>query len=156
MRPQIPRSQELNAAASLVVLRSSASGFRTSRREHAYLLCDRWDNEFAVLGESCTCTARDPGFWLNRIVLAPSRHWCLGFRKFGSARRGNGGEGAIRLTGVFSDYRLTGFDGQVSGHDDLPVGQCTRAALFEGWSVDEVTFGVEVVVDVGVDGCELL
>ena len=45
---------------------------------------------------------------------------------------------------------MSGFGGQVSGHDDLPLGQCGRATLFVGLAIDEMTFGIEVIVDVGV------
>ncbi len=38
----------------------------------------------------------------------------------------------------------------------LPLGQGGRAALLESLAVDEMAFGVEVIVDIGVYGSELL
>jgi len=38
----------------------------------------------------------------------------------------------------------------------LPLGKGGRASLLERWSIDAVTFGAEVIVDIGVDGSELL
>ncbi len=43
-----------------------------------------------------------------------------------------------------------------SGHDQLPLSQCGRAAFLVGLAIDEVAFQVKVVVDIGVDGGELL
>jgi hypothetical protein len=40
--------------------------------------------------------------------------------------------------------------------DDLPLGQCGRTTLLVGLAIDEVTFGIEVVVDIGVNRGELL
>ena len=42
------------------------------------------------------------------------------------------------------------------GSELLPLGQGGRAAIFESWSIDAVTFGAEVIVDIGVDGSEFL
>lgn len=40
--------------------------------------------------------------------------------------------------------------------EDLPLRQGSGASCLVGLAVDEMTFEVEVVVDVGVDGSELL
>ena len=37
-----------------------------------------------------------------------------------------------------------------------PVGECCGAALFEGFAIDDVTFLIEVVGDVGVDRSKFL
>ena len=39
---------------------------------------------------------------------------------------------------------------------DLPLCQCGRAAGFVGFSVDEMAFGIEMVVKRGMDGSEFL
>lgn len=46
--------------------------------------------------------------------------------------------------------------GRCLPHEVLPLGQGSRAAGLVGLSIDEVAFGVEVIVDVGMDGGELL
>ena len=43
-----------------------------------------------------------------------------------------------------------------SGHKAAPLGQRGRTEHLVGRSIDEVAFGIEVIVDVGVDRCELL
>ena len=43
-----------------------------------------------------------------------------------------------------------------SGHKGLPLGKGSRAARFEGLSIDEVAFGVEMVMQGGMDGGEFL
>ena len=48
------------------------------------------------------------------------------------------------------------FDRRGSGHEAAPLGQGGRAERFVGRSIDEVAFGIEVIVDVGMDGGELL
>ena len=42
------------------------------------------------------------------------------------------------------------FDRRGSGHEAAPLGQGGRTERFGGGSIDEVTLGVEVIVDVGV------
>ena len=64
--------------------------------------------------------------------------------------------GAVSLTGVVSARRGLPARRASSAHDVAPLGQCGRATFAVGLTVDEVTFLVEVVVDLGVDGAELL
>lgn len=42
------------------------------------------------------------------------------------------------------------------GNEVLPLDQGGRASLLERWSIDEVAFGIEMIVDIGVEGSELL
>ena len=44
------------------------------------------------------------------------------------------------------------FDIRGLGGDLTPLGQRRCAALFEGLAINDVAFGIEVVLDVGVDG----
>ena len=60
--------------------------------------------------------------------------------------------------GVLSDQyaqisisRISVFDRRGSGHEAAPLGQCGRAEELVGRPINEVTFGIEVIVDVGVD-----
>ena len=55
-----------------------------------------------------------------------------------------------------SVLRRSVFDRGSSDHEAAPLGQGGRAERFVGRSIDEVAFGIEVVLDVGVDGGELL
>ena len=43
-----------------------------------------------------------------------------------------------------------------SDHKQLPLGQGGRAAKFEGLTIDQVAFGIEMVVQGGMDGSEFL
>ena len=52
--------------------------------------------------------------------------------------------------------RILVFDHCTSGHEAAPLGQGDRAEELVGWSIDEVAFGIEVVLNVGVDGGEFL
>src|SRR5215208_364263 len=69
-----------------------------------------------------------------------------------------GGKRTLRLSSepVHQSREPTGRRSADSAEQRLPLGKGCRAALLEGASVDEVTFRVEVVVDVGMDACELL
>ena len=51
--------------------------------------------------------------------------------------------------------RILVFDHGSSGHEAAPLGQGSRAEQLLGRSIDEVAIGIEVVLDVGVDGGEL-
>ncbi len=46
--------------------------------------------------------------------------------------------------------------GRGLARDELPRCKGCSAAFLVGLAIDEVAFEVEVVVDVGVDGCEFL
>ena len=48
------------------------------------------------------------------------------------------------------------FERSSLARDHLPLGQRGRAAFLEGLAINEMAFEIEVVVDVGVDGSELL
>ena len=48
------------------------------------------------------------------------------------------------------------FDARGPGGNSSPFGKCRRAASFVGLAVDNMTFEIKVIVDVGVDGSELL
>lgn len=50
-----------------------------------------------------------------------------------------------------SVLRRTAFDRRGSGHEAGPLGQRGRAEELLGRPINEVTFGIEVIVDVGVD-----
>ena len=43
-----------------------------------------------------------------------------------------------------------------SARQRLPLGQCGRASLFVNLAIDEMTLQGEVIVKMGVDGCEFL
>ena len=46
--------------------------------------------------------------------------------------------------------------GRGLAREHLPLREGRRASFLEGLAIDEVAFEIEVVGDVGVDGCELL
>jgi len=51
---------------------------------------------------------------------------------------------------------MSGFDGGSLAREDLPLRESGGAPLLIGLAIDEVAFQVEVIVDAGVDGGELL
>ena len=65
-------------------------------------------------------------------------------------------DGAVSLTATCLWRAELSHCGDASGESVLPLGQGSRATGLVGPSVDEVAFGVEVVVKRGVDACELL
>lgn len=60
------------------------------------------------------------------------------------------------LSQLVSDLRSRVFMTRRSGHEVLPLGQCGRAAVLVCLSVDEMALQIEVVMDVGMYGGELL
>ena len=60
------------------------------------------------------------------------------------------------LCGPVSPRWKSVFETAGSDGDLTPVGKRCCAALLERFPVDEMAFQVEMVVDVGVDRCELL
>jgi hypothetical protein len=48
-------------------------------------------------------------------------------------------------------FGATGFPSEGSGHDCAPFGQRSRASLFVDFAGDEMTFLVEMIVDLSVN-----
>ena len=57
---------------------------------------------------------------------------------------------------LVSAGRSAAWEGQISGHEALPLGQRDRAAKLESLAVDEVAFGIEMIVQGGMDRGEFL
>lgn len=51
-----------------------------------------------------------------------------------------------------SVWRSLVFDGASLGHEAAPLGKGGQAEQFVGGPIDEVALGIEVIVDVGMDG----